>query len=179
MGCAGLTSTCVLAPAQTRKPPAHSLSLYVRASGLVTALALAMLTDRALLVRDFSPEGFFGSFAPEFDCEGTAERVETAAAIPGCRHVSAARRHPAALRPAPRCRLFDTAGPRFRSSRYHEKRFRVRSSALMARMADSIQRGQAPVSWALVGLSWSGQPMTPAGSMPDAPPRKQRRSSRS
>ncbi len=59
-------------------------------TGLVTALALAMLTDRALLVRDFSPEGFFGSFAPEFDCEGTAERFETVAAMPGCRHVRAA-----------------------------------------------------------------------------------------
>ncbi len=51
---------------------------------------MAMLTDRALLVRDFSEEGFFGSFVPEFDCEGTAERFETVVAIPGCRHVRAA-----------------------------------------------------------------------------------------
>ena len=75
-----------LLTAHSRSLSAH-LSTGVCTPGLVTALALAMMTDRALLVRDFSPEGFFGSFAPAFDCEGTVERIETVAGIPGCRHV--------------------------------------------------------------------------------------------
>ena len=58
----------------------------VPATGLVTGLALAMVTERALLAVDMG-EHYFVAFTPEFDCEGTKGRTEAVSAIPHRRHV--------------------------------------------------------------------------------------------
>ena len=46
-----------------------------------------MLTNRALLVVDVKQE-YFIAFAPEFDCEGTAERLGALISLPGHRQAS-------------------------------------------------------------------------------------------
>ena len=66
--------------------------------GLVTALAIAMLTDRALLVADGDASAdLFASITPEFDLNGTAGRLQAVTSVPECRHVRAPRHR----RPAP------------------------------------------------------------------------------
>jgi hypothetical protein len=57
-----------------------------RLPGLATALAVAMLTDRALVVADIN-EVFFLAFAPQLDCEGTAARLGVLNDFPGRRQV--------------------------------------------------------------------------------------------
>jgi len=66
--------------------------------GLVTALAIAMLTDRALLVADGDASAdLFASITPGFDLNGTAGRLQAVVSVPKCRHVRASRHR----RPAP------------------------------------------------------------------------------
>ena len=59
-------------------------------SGLVTGLALAMLTDRALLVSDGDASAnLFAALTPSFDLSGTTARLKAVTAVPKCRHVRA------------------------------------------------------------------------------------------
>ena len=75
-----------LGPGRTAKNPqewaVYQQGLGNRLPGLVTAFALALLTDRALFVDDAAGK-FYRIFSPTFDCNYTQSRRGAQARVPG------------------------------------------------------------------------------------------------
>ena len=85
---AGRKQSGVLADVRVLIAHVWSNGLGNRLPSLVTALAVAMLTDRVLLVSD-AEDLFYIAFTPDFDCRATLMRLETLDSILGKRQVRA------------------------------------------------------------------------------------------